>query len=492
MSAATTATEALDAAAQQADSFYLSTEFKISGNRTLRVEIRGRSAGTSWNGWLYWVVARGGHDISYSHLSLSQVGDGLRHVAATHPKAVLLPASIRLRAPKGSTTSARLLDRAVQAWHEALGLPVPSSEELAAQRKAARASGRASRDCMIALLKAGPEGVAEFNGLSARERSDLDLRKADLAGCKLVGIDFAGANLEEADFSGATLIAARFGQNRQLSRVKRAKFIGANLSNATFLTTGFGGADFSGAQLNGATLAYGNLSLVPFTKADLTGANLTGADLRGTDFKGATLSETLMASARFDENTIWPKGFTLPSLLNWKGTGPDPRMAPTKKEKSRPRPADFTEFLERLKGAAESAKLEKALSMLKADRFRLFAKVLDDNLVGVVKSQSSPDLVYSCRLTREGAYTCCTQNLNVCGGLRGSPCKHLLVLIVGLAQAGELDPGTAHDWVQASRGRKAELDRDAMTDVLLQHKGAEAGEIDWRPTETLPEDFYAM
>jgi hypothetical protein len=110
----------------------------------------------------------------------------------------------------------------------------------------------------------------------------------------------------------------------------------------------------------------------------------------------------------------------------------------------------------------------------------------------VVKSQSSPTLVYSCRLTSEGKYSCCTQNLNACGGLRGSPCKHLLVLIVGLTKAGELDPGTAHDWTQASRGKKAELDKDAMTETLLQYKGAEAGEVDWRPTETIPEDFYAM
>ena len=53
--------------------------------------------------------------------------------------------------------------------------------------------------------------------------------------------------------------------------------------------------------------------------------------------------------------------------------------------------------------------------------------------MGVVKSQSSKDLVYSCRLAADGAFGCCTQNLRPCGGLRGALCKHLLVLIVGLA-----------------------------------------------------------
>jgi hypothetical protein len=153
---------------------------------------------------------------------------------------------------------------------------------------------------------------------------------------------------------------------------------------------------------------------------------------------------------------------------------------------------DFPDFLMKLEKATDSAKLDKATSMLKAEKFRLYAKVQGDHLVGVVKSQTNPDLVYSCRLGSDGNYACCTQNLNICGGLRGSPCKHLLVLIVGLAKAGELDTATAAQWTQASRGKKAELDKDAMTQTFLAYKGAEAGTVDWRPTETIPEDFYAM
>jgi hypothetical protein len=155
-------------------------------------------------------------------------------------------------------------------------------------------------------------------------------------------------------------------------------------------------------------------------------------------------------------------------------------------------PTTYVGFLTRLRAATDSGKVAKATDMLRADRFRLFAKVEADHLVGVVKSQSDPSLVYSCRLAADGKYACCTQNLNVCGGLRGSPCTHVLVLILGLAMAGELDPAAAHEWVQATRGKKAELDREAMTQTFLRYKGAEAGEIDWRPTETIPEDFYAV
>jgi hypothetical protein len=31
-----------------------------------------------------------------------------------------------------------------------------------------------------------------------------------------------------------------------------------------------------------------------------------------------------------------------------------------------------------------------------------------------------------------------------------------------------------------------------VTATFLKFKGAEAGEVDWRPTETIPEDFYSM
>ena len=49
--------------------------------------------------------------------------------------------------------------------------------------------------------------------------------------------------------------------------------------------------------------------------------------------------------------------------------------------------------MERLPKAIEKAKLDKALSMLKTERFQLFSDIKEDSVVGVVKSQSDPDLV---------------------------------------------------------------------------------------------------
>ncbi|HYT92816.1 MAG TPA: hypothetical protein VEL76_29130 [Gemmataceae bacterium] len=91
-----------------------------------------------------------------------------------------------------------------------------------------------------------------------------------------------------------------------------------------------------------------------------------------------------------------------------------------------------------------------------------------------------------------GSFACCTQDLITCGGLKGALCKHILVLILGLTKSGQLDADVVEQWVTASRQKKQAIDKDKASDVFLRYKAAEAGEIDWRPTETVPEDFYAF
>ncbi|HEX5270935.1 MAG TPA: hypothetical protein VFW33_10625, partial [Gemmataceae bacterium] len=153
---------------------------------------------------------------------------------------------------------------------------------------------------------------------------------------------------------------------------------------------------------------------------------------------------------------------------------------------------DFAAFLDRLRSTVDGGRLANALQMLKAERFQLFAEVTPEALVGIVRSQSSASRLYSCRLGADGSFSCCTQNLRPCGGLGGAICKHLLVLIVGLTKGGRVEPGIVDAWVRASRSRRPVLDKEVMTETFLRYKGAEAGEIDWRPTETLPEDYYAL
>ena len=45
------------------------------------------------------------------------------------------------------------------------------------------------------------------------------------------------------------------------------------------------------------------------------------------------------------------------------------------------------------------------------------------------------------------------------------------------------------DWRDG--GKRPGSDSELAAETFLQYKAAQAGEIDWRPTETIPEDFYA-
>jgi hypothetical protein len=155
-------------------------------------------------------------------------------------------------------------------------------------------------------------------------------------------------------------------------------------------------------------------------------------------------------------------------------------------------PIDLAGFIDKLTASTDPSRMDKATRMLKADRFQLYAEVTGDHVTGVVKSQTDSSLVYACRLSDQGAFMCCTQNLRPCGGLRGALCKHLLVLLIGLAQESQLDPGHAHAWAVASRNKKPALDAEEMSATFIKYKGAQAGEVDWRPTETIPEDYYAL
>jgi len=153
---------------------------------------------------------------------------------------------------------------------------------------------------------------------------------------------------------------------------------------------------------------------------------------------------------------------------------------------------NFATFISELHGTVDQGKLGRALKMLKSESFKLYVHHSSEHVVGVVRSQTASSKVYASWLTPEGKYGCATSDLSACMGLQGSVCKHLLVLIVGLTRAGEMDAGTAFKWLKLSRGKGPRDKEDLVASTFIEYKGAEIGEIDWRPTETIPEDFYAF
>jgi uncharacterized protein YjbI with pentapeptide repeats len=399
------------------------------------------------------------------------------------------PASVTVKSTKAPLANKELKQLALRAWCELFGIEPLSDEDLKKAAGTAKERKKEVAEESLGLLRSGKAGIEQWNAndkalaQTVAKLSGVDLSKCKLAGVRIRNVEWTNANLSGADLSNVDLMHSRFPDGN----FSGAKFKGAELTRSTFREANLEGADLSKAKLFGISLKRANCKDARFAKADLRLADLCGADLTGADLDGA-----LVEQSTYDENTRWPKGFTPTLEMIWKGPGTSPaahKLVQATKPKGK---LDIEQFMKRLEELTDASKLAKALAMLKADRFRLYAQVTDDHFVGVVKSQSSADLVYSCRLNGDGTYACCTQNLNICGGLRGSLCKHLLVLIVGLAKAGDLDPNVIDTWIRLSKTNKPALDKDAMSETFLRYKGAEAGEVDWRPTETIPEDYYAM
>jgi uncharacterized protein YjbI with pentapeptide repeats len=400
------------------------------------------------------------------------------------------PDSVTIWTLKRGRVSPELKALALAAWCEACGVPVPTAEEIKQQARERKERKAAQHAQLLADLRGGRLGVRRWNEqpLAVRRNAGsycrVDLSGTNLAGVNLRDMDFTGANFDQTTLARADLTNGTF---------NNASFRGAHLKGAT-LDAVFGKADFEKAKLQDAKLRYGKFRAVSFKDVDLSGADFSSGDLCGADLSTANLDGTRFWYTRFDHRTLFPPGFELPRdpALCWAGKGPDPRKRKDSPSAATSQDPALADLRSRLGLTADPERLDKALGMLKAERFQLFSQVEDSSLVGVVRSQSDPDLVYSCRLASDGSFSCCTQNLRPCGGLRGALCKHLLVLIVGLTKKGQLDAGRVRPWVEASRKKGPTLDREAAGAVLLRYKGAEAGEIDWRPTETIPEDFYAL
>lgn len=185
------------------------------------------------------------------------------------------------------------------------------------------------------------------------------------------------------------------------------------------------------------------------------------------------------------------------AIPNSEPVGKTPPIDPTT-------PPARNELLELLREDCCVGTYERALKMLQSDRFQLFADVKADRLVGVVKSQTDKEREYICMLAHDGTYSCCTHNLRPCRGLgpftQGMShlievvrlCKHQVVLVLGLIQAGWIDCALVHKWIVAGMTKPATLDKHQMGGIFLRYKAAGAGEVHWRTTETIPEDYHGL
>ncbi len=154
--------------------------------------------------------------------------------------------------------------------------------------------------------------------------------------------------------------------------------------------------------------------------------------------------------------------------------------------------SDFRSFAAQLRQVADQRRVDRAIQMLKKEAFQLYSDLTAEQLGGVVKSQIYADTHYACWIDREGRYGCFDDDLNGCMGLQGSVCKHILVLLIGLTYSGELDPAQAYAWARSAARKRPVHKQGPSAELILRYRGAQVGEVDWRPTETVPEDYYAL
>lgn len=408
---------------------------------------------------------------------------------------------------KGASKSGKDLKiLALEAWCEAFGIEPPDFKKIKNEvdrRKAAQVE--LSRQLLDTLK--GLDGVQKWNKTNHRQKSSGEYKNSDLQNLDLTLLQLENVDFRTSNFDHANLTKANF----QHSDIRNCSFREATLFEASAQSSQFTGCDFSGANMQrsgfyngnwtGCTLDQTNLSDATingsgWAKASLRKTNFSNAEFYNCDLKGADLSTANLTGAKFsychyNAETKWPQGFTKPEGVDFKGGGADPFLVESLSKEKLTGAIDFDTLIEQLNKKFDKDRLKKSLKMLKSETFQLFSEVEENSVVGIVKSQTDPELVYSCRLTSEGEFSCCTQNLNACGGLRGALCKHLLVLLIGLSKANELEPAKTYEWVIQSLARKPEQQREIATEVFMRHKGAEAGELDWRPTETIPEDYYA-
>ncbi len=415
--------------------------------------------------------------IKFEHAGHDTLAEAFAALPNWFPGAKPMPETVNVDSP-----SSEILALARTAWCDAF-----QCQPCAEYTQPDRARATIFKNFLLSKLTGGPKGIDAWNTVPHHGRAHIEwngsqLDSANLKEARLDGLNFARANFDRAQMTNANLVK---------TKLEDATIRGANLTKASLSTAEASAVDFTDSCLKQAKMDRGNFSRAIFKNADLSKADLEQANLKGADLSTAIVDDAKFDDATYDEKTIVPVVFPQWFKLDWRGKGPDPFKQFIIKKLLDEGVANLDEFIFNLRFQLEDGRMDKALRILKKNKFQLFSEVSDKGVIGIVRSQTDEKLVYGCTLTSDGSYTCCTQNFKLCGGLKGAVCKHILVLIIGLAKANQLNLTEAIKWTVASLDHKTKLNKPAIAKVFLKYQGVEAGDIDWRPTETMPEDYYS-
>lgn len=396
------------------------------------------------------------------------------------PGATIFPHTLRVEA-NGASADALTCELVAQAWSDMFDHAVESS--------ASASREEVLKNNLWGKLVGGPKGVQKWNASPSAGAQLVDWNGSQLSKSQLEGVVLNDLKFHNADFSFANLKQSVLFR----SQLSGTTFTGANLLKAKLEEAILNGADFSDCNLKQSKLKRAHMRGAGFRGADLRRGDLSWSDLRGADLSSAVTTDANFDQASYDETTKLPPHFAQWSRLRWMGSGPDPYQEALKVAFHGAGISSFEDFVALIKGRFETKCMNDAIKMLKKDRYQLFSHIEKTYLLGVIKSEKDPDVVYGCMLAESGEFVCGFEDLSLCDGSKHNEiCKHILVLALGLARAKKLDLGTTARWIFAGKNPRKRGGKDPLAEVFLNYTLSDRSEIDWRPTETMPEDYYAF
>jgi uncharacterized protein YjbI with pentapeptide repeats len=157
------------------------------------------------------------------------------------------------------------------------------------------------------------------------------LTNANLLGTTLDNASLLGADLADASVAGTTFKFTYLnGVRMPGANLSGARFDRADLSGTNMRRTDLSEAKFYGTRISGANLTNAYQLLTRYDVAiserfapevlelptSLDGAVLTGGQFFFSDLHGASLAGVELTEIVYNEDTVWPLGFSPPPLFS--------------------------------------------------------------------------------------------------------------------------------------------------------------------------------
>ena len=165
----------------------------------------------------------------------------------------------------------------------------------------------------LEMLSRDKRGCYLRNISLSGEFEEADFRRADLRNAKITNANLVRANLEGARLQGIREVN---GVNFTGAKMRGIKLKGGNLEGGIFVGVDAVDVGFRDVTLNGAIFRGAGLAKADFRNQNTLDnvnfeyASLKEADFRGADLSRARLMEADLNGARYDEQTIFPQGFS--------------------------------------------------------------------------------------------------------------------------------------------------------------------------------------